>query len=134
MAWRALLSTSVSEAGRRRSRLYTHKEVIPGHAGLPGDTGGDDDNVGSFESTLGAVVRGKEARDLSRGRDVGEVGGDLERLVDVGKLRYAARSSSRFHGDGDELRQRARVSVASSCTPRSLCVRALSLSLPLRPA
>jgi len=47
------------------------------HAGLAGDTSGDDNNVGTREGLLGAVVGGKEAGDLGGGVDVREVSSDL---------------------------------------------------------
>jgi hypothetical protein len=59
------------------------------HTRLPRHTSGDDDDIGPLERVdgtslllLGSFVTlrsgvGKETRDLSRGGDVGEVGGDL---------------------------------------------------------
>jgi hypothetical protein len=61
-----------------RSFTGTYEEVITGHAGLAGDTSGDDDNVGSLESLLRAVVGREEASDLGWGGDVREVRSDLE--------------------------------------------------------
>lgn len=52
------------------------EEVITGHAGLAGDTGGDEDNVGTLEA-LGEAGGGRVvAGDGGLGVDVGDVGSD----------------------------------------------------------
>ena len=56
------------------------EQVVASHAGLAGDTGRDDDNVGAFESLFCAVVGRQEALNLGRGSDVGEIGGHLVRV------------------------------------------------------
>jgi hypothetical protein len=48
------------------------------HAGLAGDTSGDDDNVGTGKGLLGTVVGGEEAGNLGGGVDVREVGSNLD--------------------------------------------------------
>ena len=52
------------------------EEVVTGHAGLTGNTGGDEDNVGALEA-LGEAAGGRvEAGDGRLGVDVGDVGSD----------------------------------------------------------
>ncbi len=50
------------------------------HAGLAGNTSGDDDNVGTGKGLLGTVVGGEEALNGSGGVDVREVGSNLHRV------------------------------------------------------
>ena len=51
------------------------EEVVPGHAGLPGHAGGDDDDLRAGQGGL-HLVGAHEAGDPGLGLDVGEVGGD----------------------------------------------------------
>ena len=52
------------------------EEVVAGHAGLAGDTGGDEDNLGTLEGIGEAGGCRVVACDLGLGVDVGDVGGD----------------------------------------------------------
>lgn len=49
------------------------EEIVSGHAGLSGDTGGDEDELGTLEGISNAVVLGKVALD-------GGVGGDVRNI------------------------------------------------------
>jgi hypothetical protein len=68
------------------------EEVVSGHAGLAGNAGRDDDDVGILEGGLCAVVGGEVAADFGLGGDVGKVGSNSRgvdnivqsQLVDVG--------------------------------------------------
>lgn len=57
------------------------EEVITGHSGLAGDSGGDDDDVSSVEG-LGELVLGVSS-DLGGGGDVAEISGDSGGVHDI---------------------------------------------------
>lgn len=59
--------------------MYTHEEVVSGHAWLSGHTSRDDDDVTVLQGLLGAVVGREEAGDLRGRSDVRQVGRDLGR-------------------------------------------------------
>jgi hypothetical protein len=59
------------------------EEVVTGHAGLAGNTSGDDDNVGTGKGLLGTVVGGEEALNGSGGVDVREVGSNTLGVDDI---------------------------------------------------
>jgi hypothetical protein len=63
-----------------------YEEIISGHTRLPGDTSGDDDNVGIFQSPLGTIVSGQETSDLGRRGDVGQVRSDLHVSGNKGRV------------------------------------------------
>ena len=50
---------------------------------LPGDTCGDDNDVGALERLAEAIVVGEEALDLGGRRDVRQVGSDTGRVDDI---------------------------------------------------
>lgn len=52
------------------------EEIVTGHTGLSGDTGGDDNNLDALKSLLKTLVIGEEALDNRVGGDVGKVGSD----------------------------------------------------------
>jgi hypothetical protein len=59
------------------------EQIVSGHTGLSGDTGGDNDNVGAGQSVLETVILGEVASDLSLGGDVGEVSGNTGGVDDI---------------------------------------------------
>merc|ERR1719430_59809 len=58
------------------------EEVVPGHAGLPGDSSRDDHDFGTNKRGL-QLVSSNEARNTSRGLNVGEVSSDARGGDDV---------------------------------------------------
>jgi len=59
------------------------EQVVTGHARLAGNTGGDDDDVGILEGSLGALVGGQEAAHFRVGRDVRQIGRDTGGVDDI---------------------------------------------------
>jgi hypothetical protein len=43
----------------------THEKVISGHSWLPGNTGGDDNDISTLQGLLGTIVRGEKPSNLS---------------------------------------------------------------------
>lgn len=100
--------TEAGRAGSKRSRaaegpclssgafVCTHvEEVVAGHAGLTGDTGGDNDNVGVLERLSEATVGGEVAGDHRGGVDVRQVGGDTGGVDAVRRRQESASDASR---------------------------------------
>lgn len=56
------------------------EEVITGHTRLTGDTGGDDDNVGTLERLSETTIGGEIASDDGGGVDVREIGSDTRSI------------------------------------------------------
>lgn len=42
-----------------------YEKIISGHSWFPGNTSGDDNDVGTLQGLLGSVVRWEESSDLS---------------------------------------------------------------------
>ena len=59
------------------------EEVVTGHAGLAGDTGGDEDNLGALEGIGEAGGGGLVALDGALGVDVGEISTDTGGAADI---------------------------------------------------
>jgi hypothetical protein len=52
------------------------EQIVTGHAGLAGDTGGDQDNLGALEGISEAAGGGLVTLDIGLGVDMGDVGSD----------------------------------------------------------
>merc|ERR1719454_1051201 len=76
----AVLGTSLGQGGDDGG--VGVEEVVPGHTGLPGDAGGDDDDVHAGEA-VSQLVGALEAGDSGRGVAVGEISGDAGGADDV---------------------------------------------------
>lgn len=59
------------------------EKVITGHARLAGDTGGNDDNVGTLDGSLNSTLVGGEALDDRLGVDVGDISGDTRSASEI---------------------------------------------------
>ena len=59
------------------------EEIVTGHAGLAGDTGGDEDNLGTLEAAGEARRRGVVAGDGRLGVDVRDIGGNTGSATDI---------------------------------------------------
>lgn len=82
----------MSVSGRQLLIKSTHKEVIPGHTGLPGNTSGNDNDISTLEGLLSSIVGREETGDLGRGSDVRQIGGHLtyKRLAGLASPRRLA--------------------------------------------
>lgn len=61
--------------------------TISGHAGLPGDAGGDDDDICASQSLLEATVGGQISRYIAGGVDVVQIDGYAGCVDDVVKCK-----------------------------------------------
>lgn len=50
--------------------MSPHEKVVTCHSWLPGDTGGNNDDIASLKSSLGTIIRREVTGDLSGRSDV----------------------------------------------------------------
>jgi hypothetical protein len=64
------------------------EEIITGHTGLAGNTGGDDNNISTGQGVLETIILGQEAGDFGNGGDVRKIGSDTGSVDNIvqGKL------------------------------------------------
>lgn len=90
------------------------EEVVTGHAGLAGDTGGDEDDVRALEGSGETLGGGLVALDGGLGVDVGDIGSDTCRVL-VSTAIHAYGPTMPMGGGQDRRVVAARLKGSSAC-------------------